>query len=287
MSLTTLLMSNNAGTTLASPVGIGATTLTLATGTGGEFPTPDGSGNQFFPLTLIDQSAGIAVNEITYCTARSGDVCTVMRGQEGTAQRNWSVGDVAANLLTAGILTYVGQPTTGFITASSTDTLTNKTMSGSSNSFSNIPATAIVGTLPVSHGGTGLTAVGSASTVLGSNGTTLSWVTNPAATFPILTGITAATTSGAAPLMIVGYNQVDTAAGGSNAVKFPSAVASGSIVWVYNRTGGSINLYPSGSGTVYWVSNDAGSSSALCAEGTQQWLSIGSDNWVMFSSTGF
>lgn len=71
----------------------------------------------------------------------------------------------------------------------STDTLTNKTISGSSNTFSNIDITsAITGALPIANGGTGETTAQAAidallpdqflnnGKVLGTNGTTASWV---------------------------------------------------------------------------------------------------------------
>ena len=99
--MTTFLMSNNASTTLAAPISNVATSLTLAAGTGAEFPNP--SAGQQFPLTMNDAATGL-LTEIMYCTARAGDVCTVVRAQESTTAQAWLAGDLAANLITAGVL---------------------------------------------------------------------------------------------------------------------------------------------------------------------------------------
>lgn len=99
--MTTFLMANNASTTLAAPISNSATSVTLAAGTGAEFPNP--SAGQQFPLTFNDAATGL-LTEIVYCTARSGDVCTIVRAQESTTAQNWLAGDLAANLITAGLL---------------------------------------------------------------------------------------------------------------------------------------------------------------------------------------
>lgn len=44
-------------------------------------------------------------------------------------------------------------PPTNVLTTTSTNTVTNKTISGSSNTITNIPATAVTGTLPAQNGG--------------------------------------------------------------------------------------------------------------------------------------
>ena len=96
-----LLAANNAATTLAQSINSVTTTITLATGTGGSFPQP--TGEQAFKLSLTDANTRLQ-HEITLCTARSGDVCTVIRGQEGTTAQGWSAGDIVANLPTAGTM---------------------------------------------------------------------------------------------------------------------------------------------------------------------------------------
>lgn len=95
----TILFANNANSSLASPITTSATSLTVATGQGALFPNP--SGGDFFILSLTDAATG-DVNEITHCTARVGDVMTVVRAQEGTTALNWTTGDFANNRMTAG-----------------------------------------------------------------------------------------------------------------------------------------------------------------------------------------
>jgi len=97
-----LLAANNAQSVLAAGISASATTINLNTGTGALFPSPT-PGVSFFKLTLIDAATG-QLNEIVHVTARSGDALTVVRAQEGTAARSWSVNDIAANMLTAGTL---------------------------------------------------------------------------------------------------------------------------------------------------------------------------------------
>ena len=93
------LFTNNAQTTLAANLSAGATTCTLATGTGSLFPSP--SAGQVFTITFNDAATG-TLTEIAYCTARSADVLTIVRGQEGTTAKNWLAGDLASNYFTAG-----------------------------------------------------------------------------------------------------------------------------------------------------------------------------------------
>jgi hypothetical protein len=97
--MTILLFANNAQTTLASGISASATTCTLATGTGIKFPSP--SAGQAFKMTFTDAASG-TLNEIVLCTARTSDVCTIVRAQEGTTARSWIAGDIASNYFTAG-----------------------------------------------------------------------------------------------------------------------------------------------------------------------------------------
>lgn len=95
------VFGNNSNSTLAGPITAGATALTLAAGTGAKFPNPGAS--QQFALTLYDAATQL-INEIMYCTARTGDVLTVLRAQEGTTALAWLAGDLAGALITAGIM---------------------------------------------------------------------------------------------------------------------------------------------------------------------------------------
>lgn len=100
-----LLAANNAQSVLAAGISSSATTMTLNTGTGALFPAPV-SGTSFFKLTLIDAATG-QISEIVHVTARTGDTLTIVRAQEGTLARAWSVNDIAANMMTAGTLNYI------------------------------------------------------------------------------------------------------------------------------------------------------------------------------------
>lgn len=91
---------NNVNTTLAAPItSTSATTLTLSSTTNAPSPT----GGQVWPITLCD-AATVSVFEIVYCTSRTGAVCTITRGQEGTAAATWLAADLAYADSTAAIL---------------------------------------------------------------------------------------------------------------------------------------------------------------------------------------
>ena len=94
----TYQFANNANSILAAPINSVVTTLQVAAGTGGQFPTP--VANQPFWLTLLD-AATQQISEIVLVTQRVGDVFTIVRGQDGTTAKNWSGGDICANLVTA------------------------------------------------------------------------------------------------------------------------------------------------------------------------------------------
>lgn len=96
---TTFLFSNLGASLLAAALSINDTTLSVTAGTGIKFPSP--TANQQFALTISDAATG-QLREIVFVTAVSGDVFTIIRAQEGTAAQSWAVGDVIANLWTAG-----------------------------------------------------------------------------------------------------------------------------------------------------------------------------------------
>lgn len=81
------LFSNNAVSLLASPLSIGATSLTVMSGHGAMFPQPSAPG-EFFLVTLEDQNS--TIREIIRVTARAGDTFSgILRAQEGTIPRAW------------------------------------------------------------------------------------------------------------------------------------------------------------------------------------------------------
>jgi hypothetical protein len=94
-----LKYSNNATTTLGAAItSTSATSLTVASGTGALFPTL--SGSDYFLVTLTNNSA----MEIVKVTAVSGDVFTIVRGQESTTPNTFPVGATVGNFLTKGAL---------------------------------------------------------------------------------------------------------------------------------------------------------------------------------------
>lgn len=96
------LFTNNATSTLASGILSGATSLTVATGDGAKFPATSGG---TFLATLYQTSAGTEINhEIVNVTARTGDVLTITRAQEGTTARAFNTGDPVELRLTAGFV---------------------------------------------------------------------------------------------------------------------------------------------------------------------------------------
>ncbi|HHL4292154.1 TPA: glycine-rich domain-containing protein, partial [Escherichia coli] len=97
-----LLANNNAKSVLAAGISASATVITVGTGAGSLFPSPV-SGQSYFKLTITD-AATKTISEIMHVTSVSGDVMTVIRGQEGTTARVWSTNDIVANLMTAGSL---------------------------------------------------------------------------------------------------------------------------------------------------------------------------------------
>lgn len=104
-----LLFANNASTTLGSALSSGATSLTVASGTGSEFPLP--SPGQAFVVTLVPSDSVTGVpNEVVLCTSRTGDVLTIVRGQEGTTPTAYNVGDTVAMFPTEGTMSQFAQP---------------------------------------------------------------------------------------------------------------------------------------------------------------------------------
>lgn len=103
--MTSFVVKNNAESTVAdNPLAQAATTLNVAAGGGGEFPST-------FPflITLWDESTypdptDDSGMEIVKCTGRTTDALTIVRAQEGTADVAHALGERVAMLMTAGIL---------------------------------------------------------------------------------------------------------------------------------------------------------------------------------------
>lgn len=81
-------VTNNGFGTLSAGINSSATTVTVDSGQGGRFPAL--SSGDFFFATLIDTSNNL---EIIKVTARSTDSMTVLRAQDSTSARAFSIGD--------------------------------------------------------------------------------------------------------------------------------------------------------------------------------------------------
>lgn len=95
------LLRNNASSTLAAAAAAAALTVQLAPGDGARFPNPQ-NGDDFL-VTLFQRVGATEQNwEIVLCTARAGDVLTIVRAQEGTIAFPFNPGDFVEMRLTAG-----------------------------------------------------------------------------------------------------------------------------------------------------------------------------------------
>ena len=52
-------------------------------------------------MTFLDAATEL-ISEIVLVTARVGDVCTIVRAQQGTTAKTWNAADIASQLVTAG-----------------------------------------------------------------------------------------------------------------------------------------------------------------------------------------
>jgi hypothetical protein len=82
-----LKLANNASTVLAGAIDNAVTQISVSVGAGAKFPTL--AAGDWFPLTIVDGSGNY---EIVKCTARAGDVFTIVRAQEGTAAAPFASG---------------------------------------------------------------------------------------------------------------------------------------------------------------------------------------------------
>jgi len=91
-----VLLKNNAFATTVIAASSSDTALVLKAGTGANFPTI--TGGDYFYLTVAN---GSSAPEIVKCTAKSGDILTVVRAQEGTAAQAIPAGSIVELRVTA------------------------------------------------------------------------------------------------------------------------------------------------------------------------------------------
>jgi hypothetical protein len=96
--------TNNATATLAASLTTSSTSITVTTSQGALFPTL--SAGDYFYATLTNSSNNI---EIVKITARSGDVLTATRAQEGTTALAWNSADRLELRITAADLANFAQ----------------------------------------------------------------------------------------------------------------------------------------------------------------------------------
>lgn len=96
----TILLANNAKSTLAVALGGIDTTLVVATGTGSLFPSP--TGGDYFYATIEDSTK--TVREIVKCTARSGTTLTIVRAQDDSTANIFAVGSTVEMRVNKGAL---------------------------------------------------------------------------------------------------------------------------------------------------------------------------------------
>jgi hypothetical protein len=134
-----ILFTNNASTTLASSITNVSTSLTVALGAGALFPNP--TLPDYFLVTL--QGVSGTPIEIVKCTARSTDVLTIVRAQEGTTASGFSGGDKVELRVTAGQMTGAAQSglANGTVTENSTTVTSNYTQSTGKNAVTVGPLT--------------------------------------------------------------------------------------------------------------------------------------------------
>lgn len=92
--------TNFATTTLASSINASSTSITVQSGDGALFPQPVAADDYFYAV-LVNTSAQ---REVVKVTARTGDVMTVTRAQEGSSALTYNAGDIFAHRLTAASL---------------------------------------------------------------------------------------------------------------------------------------------------------------------------------------
>lgn len=107
----TCLVANNAYGTLVVSLDAADLTITLSEGEGSRFPSPVTDG-EYFLVTVFDLQGQM---EICKCTARDGDVFTVVRAQEGTTALSFAVGARVEHRFTAGMYTGLRDDVLGLI----------------------------------------------------------------------------------------------------------------------------------------------------------------------------
>ena len=174
-----MLFANNCNTTLNGGITDIATSMVVTSATG--FPAPTGS--QYFYCTLADAATQTTI-EIVKVTAVSGTTFTIVRGQDGTTGTIFASGAVVSlRLVRASLNDFPKLDEVNTFTQTQTFSVAPITSSltgfiyGNGASAQTVATTAqalsLIGTVPVTSGGTGLTAVASGYIPFGSSSSSL------------------------------------------------------------------------------------------------------------------
>lgn len=122
----------------------------------------DGTNTSFAQVALTTDVTGIL-------PGANGGTGVANTSKTITLGGNLTTSGAFATTLTSTNTTSVTLPTTGTLsTLAGTETLTNKTISGSSNTITNVSLTSgVTGTLPVANGGTGVTTAAAIASLVG------------------------------------------------------------------------------------------------------------------------
>lgn len=313
MAYTKELFANNVRTTITGSLSAIATSIVVQTGAGATMPSPNNAIGEFCKMTLQDTATGLR-NEIVYVTARTGDVLTVVRGQDGTSGQTWSAGDTIFEGVTANTLDNFTQPTDvqldsyTFAVASGSTTAYTATFDPVIVALSSGQRLAIdtetVGTNTTStptfspNGLTARTIVkqGGAALVIGDipNHALLSydsanarWILlNPVyGTGGLLAkSIQTVTTTGSLTAIDGGLVLINAAGATTQTLPAASALPKGSVVQIMNINTGVGTVQRAGSDTIQ-VNNSTVSSLALGNGDTLMLLSDGSSKWYAINGT--
>lgn len=287
------LFTNNAATTLASGVLIGATSLTVAAGTGAEFPTLAGS--EYFYCTIANNAGSV---EIIKVTARSTDTFTIVRGQDGTSAAAWASGDKVELRLTridllnfpqldstntfATTQTFTAAPV--FTNQSGTRTAMLAAVSGANSDITSLSG--LTTPLSVAQGGTGRATLTLNNVLLG-NGTTAVQQIAPGTSGNILTS-NGTTWSSAAPPAGGFRTRVLT----SGTTYTPTSQVKSFYAFVYGATGGHTKANTTGGGggggysETYYTSPSGSYTYSIGAAGTTAGTNGGTTTFGAISITG-
>jgi len=100
-----MIFANNATSRLDVAVNAEDTTIHVEPGYGDRFPQPIGDGSNWFTVTVDDRRTGQL--EIMNCTARDGDILTVLRAQENTYAQEFLRYATVSNRLTAATMDFL------------------------------------------------------------------------------------------------------------------------------------------------------------------------------------